>query len=72
MLAILFWFYTCNCGASPHILLHQLDYFVKFFSSYLLLCHYEELHGPVLLGANAIIIYNPGKNRIPAVNEGSE
>ena len=31
MLAILFWFYTCNCGASPHFLLDQLDYFVKFF-----------------------------------------
>ena len=72
MLAILFWFYTCNCGASVHFLLDQLDYFVKFFSCYLLLCHYEELQGPVLLGANAIIIYNPGKNRIPTVNEGTE
>ena len=55
-----FWFYTWYCSASPHFLLDQLDYFVKFFSCYLLLCHYEELQGPVLLGVNA----NPQPGKI--------
>ena len=67
MLAILFCFYTCNCGASPHFLLDQLlDYFVKFFSCYLLitLSLWGDLQGPVLLGANATVLLSTTPEKI--------